>query len=47
VISQSITRSSGNGALDGAARAIMSALQTPPPPGGRFSTATSIRFSFR
>ncbi|MGO9941368.1 MAG: TonB family protein [Rhodoblastus sp.] len=44
VVSQSITRSSGNSALDGAARAMMSAVQAPPPPGGSFSTATSIRF---
>ena len=47
VVSQSITRSSGNGALDGAAHAILSALHTPPPPGGRFSTATSIKFNLR
>jgi protein TonB len=45
VVSQSITRSSGNGSLDAAARAIMSAVHVPPPPGGRFSTATSIRFN--
>ena len=45
VVRQSITRSSGNGALDGAARAILSAVHTPPPPGGSFSTATSIRFN--
>ncbi len=44
VISQSIVRSSGNAALDDAARAILSAMQTPPPPGGRFSANTSIRF---
>jgi len=47
VVSQSITRSSGNSALDGAAHAILSSLHTPPPPGGRFSTATSIRFNLR
>ncbi|MBB4199473.1 hypothetical protein CCR94_01540 [Rhodoblastus sphagnicola] len=45
VVSGSITRSSGDASLDGAARAIMSALHAPPPPGGRFSTATSIRFN--
>jgi protein TonB len=45
VVSQSVTRSSGNASLDGAARAIMSAIHAPPPPGGRFSTATSIRFN--
>jgi protein TonB len=44
VVNQSITRSSGNAALDGAARAILSALRTPPPPSGRFSASTSIRF---
>jgi protein TonB len=46
VISQSVTRSSGNAALDSAARAIMSAIHTPPPPGGRFSTSTNLRFNF-
>jgi protein TonB len=46
VISQSITRSSGNAALDAAAHAIMSAVRTPPPPGGRFSTSTNLRFNF-
>ena len=40
------TRGSGNVALDGAARAMMSAIQRPPPPGGSFSTSTTIRFSF-
>ncbi|MCW2318235.1 protein TonB [Rhodoblastus acidophilus] len=45
VVSGSITRSSGNAALDGAARAILAAIHTPPPPGGRFSTMTSIRFN--
>jgi len=44
VISHSITRSSGHAALDSAARAILSAVQAPPPPGGRFSTSTTIRF---
>jgi len=47
VISQSVTRSSGNAALDSAAHAIMSAIHTPPPPGGRFSTSTNLRFNFR
>ena len=46
VISQSVTRSSGNAALDSAAHAIMSAIHTPPPPGGRFSTSTNLRFNF-
>ena len=45
VVSQSITRSSGNSALDGAARAMMSAVHTPPPPGGSFSTSTTIQFN--
>ena len=44
VVRQSITSSSGNGALDSAARAMMNAVQAPPPPGGSFSTSTSIRF---
>jgi len=44
VVAQSVTRSSGSGALDSAARAIMSSIHTPPPPGGRFSTSTVIRF---
>ena len=45
VVSQSITRSSGNSALDGTARAMMNAVHTPPPPGGSFSTSTTIRFN--
>ncbi len=40
----SITSSSGNAALDGAARSILRAIQTPPPPSGYFSASTSIRF---
>ncbi len=44
VVSQSITSSSGNAALDGAARVIMSAIHAPPPPGGQFSTTTTIKF---
>jgi periplasmic protein TonB len=46
VISQSITRSSGNPTLDAAARTTLSSIHTPPPPGGRFSTSTNIRFHF-
>jgi protein TonB len=46
VVSQSITRSSGNAALDAAAHAIMSGVHTPPPPGGRYSTSTNLRFNF-
>jgi len=44
VTSQSITSSSGNSALDSAARTIMHAIHTPAPPGGSFSTATTLRF---
>lgn len=40
----SITSSSGNAALDGAALSILRAIHTPPPPGGYFSASTSIRF---
>jgi protein TonB len=46
VISQSITHSSGNPVLDAAARTTLSGIRTPPPPGGRFSTSTNIRFHF-
>jgi periplasmic protein TonB len=46
VISQSITHSSGNPVLDAAARTTLSGIHTPPPPGGRFSTSTNIRFHF-
>jgi protein TonB len=45
VVSQSITRSSGNAALDNAAHAIVSAVSAPPPPGGTFLTRTNIRFN--
>jgi periplasmic protein TonB len=44
VARQSIVRSSGDAALDGAARAILASLHLPPPPGGGFSASTSIRF---
>jgi protein TonB len=46
VVSQSITSSSGNPILDSAARTTLSSVRTPPPPGGRFSTSTNIRFHF-
>jgi TonB family protein len=46
VTSQSITHSSGNPVLDAAARTTLSGIRTPPPPGGRFSTSTNIRFHF-
>ncbi len=42
----SITHSSGNPVLDAAARTTLRAIHTPPPPGGRFSTSTNIRFHF-
>lgn len=44
VTSQTVTRSSGNAALDSAAHAIMSAINAPPPPGGHYSNSTNIRF---
>jgi protein TonB len=47
VVSQSVTRSSGYDVLDSAARTIMSAIHTPPPPGGHFSTSTNINFHTR
>jgi protein TonB len=47
VVSHSITRSSGDPSLDQATHAIMNAVQAPPPPGGRFSTSTTIQFSLR
>ncbi len=42
----SITRSSGNPALDDAARTTLRSIHAPPPPDGRFSTSTNIRFHF-
>jgi protein TonB len=45
VIRQSVTRSSGNGALDGAARAIISAIHPPPPPNGSFSSTIVLKFN--
>ncbi len=44
VISQAVTRSSGNAALDSAAHAILGAVHTPPPPGGRFSASQNLHF---
>lgn len=46
VVSQSIVRSSGDPVLDSAARTTLYAIHMPPPPGGRFSTSTNIRFHF-
>ena len=47
VVGHAITRSSGSSALDGAVHAMMAAVHAPPPPGGRFSTSTTIHFSFQ
>jgi protein TonB len=45
-VSVSVTRSSGSASLDAAARAIVRGVSLPPPPGGVFTGATSINFSF-
>ena len=45
VVSHSITRSSGNGLLDGAVHAMMAAVHAPPPPGGVFRSSTTVNFS--
>ncbi|WP_294534216.1 TonB family protein [uncultured Rhodoblastus sp.] len=45
VVSHSITRSSGNAALDAAVHAMMAAVHAPPPPGGVFRSSTNINFS--
>jgi protein TonB len=42
-----ITSGSGNAALDSAARQAVASIRVPPPPGGVFRTATTIRFSLR
>jgi protein TonB len=42
-----VTVSSGNAALDSAARQAVASVHVPPPPGGIFRTATTIRFSLR
>lgn len=42
--SLSVTRSSGSSILDAAARTTLRAIHAPPPPDGRFSTSTNIRF---
>ncbi|HUO55710.1 MAG TPA: TonB family protein [Rhodoblastus sp.] len=46
VVSVAITRSSGVAILDAAARRTLAAIHAPPPPGGRFSTSTTIHFHF-
>lgn len=43
----SITSSSGSAVLDSAARQAVASIRVPPPPGGIFRTATTIRFSLR
>jgi protein TonB len=45
-VSVSVTQSSGSASLDAAARAIVRGVNLPPPPGGVFTGATSINFSF-
>ena len=45
--SASITSSSGNGAFDAAVRQAALAVQAPPPPGGRYTAHTTIRFRQR
>ena len=47
VASHAITRSSGNSAIDGEVHAMMAAIQAPPPPGGSFHAALTIRFSLQ
>lgn len=47
VTGHSILNSSGDAALDGAVHAMMAAVHAPPPPGGSFSTSTTIRFHFQ
>lgn len=47
IVSHSITRSSGSGALDGAVHGMMRAVRLPPPPGGVFRSSISIRFETR
>lgn len=42
-----VTASSGNSSLDSAARQAVASIRVPPPPGGIFRTATTIRFNLR
>ena len=44
IASVTITHSSGSAALDQAARAIVAAIELPPPPGGFYSGATRLDF---
>jgi periplasmic protein TonB len=43
VVSASVARSSGNGALDQAARSLVASASFPPPPGGKFSAVVPFR----
>jgi periplasmic protein TonB len=45
VTSHSITRSSGNAAIDAAVHSMMAAVQLPVPPGGQFLGSIVIKFS--
>ncbi|GAB1715828.1 MAG: hypothetical protein NTAFB05_08700 [Nitrobacter sp.] len=45
IVSHSITRSSGNGALDAAVHGMMAAAHPPPPPGGHFRGSVTIHFN--
>ncbi len=47
IASHSIVRPSGPGVLDGAVRAMMSAVRLPPPPGGLFTSSIPVRFETR
>ncbi len=44
--SHSITRSSGNSALDAAVGQMLASSHPPPPPGGSFYGSTTIHFNF-
>jgi protein TonB len=44
-ISHSITRSSGNAAIDAAVHTMMASVQLPVPPGGNFLGSIVIKFS--
>ena len=46
ITSHSVTRSSGDSALDAAASQMLAAAHPPPPPGGSFHGATTIHFNF-
>ncbi len=45
VTNHAVSGSSGNGVLDAAARAAVSRMALPPPPGGRFASSAALRFS--